>query len=134
MIRRVLVTGGAGFIGSALVRLLVGEAGATVLNLDKLTYAANVASLAEAASPSSYSFAQIDICDHRSVRAALQAFQPEIVMHLAAESHVDRSIDGPAAFVETNIVGAFALLQEALDYWRQLPSERRHAFRFHHVS
>src|SRR4051794_25406228 len=134
MTRRVLVTGGAGFIGSALVRLLVGEMGATVLNLDKLTYAANVISLTEVAGHSCYAFIQGDICDRRRVRGALQEFQPELVIHLAAESHVDRSIDGPAAFVDTNIVGTFALLQETLDYWRALPSERREAFRFHHVS
>jgi dTDP-glucose 4,6-dehydratase len=134
MTRRVLVTGGAGFIGSALVRLLVGEMGATVLNLDKLTYAANLASLAEVSGHAAYSFAQADIGDRARVRAALQEFQPDLVIHLAAESHVDRSIDGPASFVETNIVGTFALLQEALDYWRRLPSERRTAFRFHHVS
>src|SRR5262249_6744663 len=107
MTRRVLITGGAGFIGSALVRLLVDEMGATVLNLDKLTYAANPASLVEVAGHPRYSFTQADIADRRRVRTALQEFQPELVIHLAAESHVDRSIDGPAAFIDTNIVGTF---------------------------
>ena len=134
MTQRVLLTGGAGFIGSALVRLLVSEAGATVLNLDKLTYAANLASLTDVANDPRYTFVQADICDRRRIHAILREFQPDIVMHLAAESHVDRSIDGPAAFVDTNIVGTFVMLQEALEYWRGLEPGRRDTFRFHHIS
>ncbi len=134
MTQRVLVTGGAGFIGSALIRFLVGEMGVTVLNVDKLTYAASLASLTEVADDPRYAFVHGDICDRRRVRAAFQDFQPEMVVHLAAESHVDRSIDGPAAFIDTNIVGTFVMLQEALEYWRKLPPGRRDAFRFHHVS
>jgi dTDP-glucose 4,6-dehydratase len=134
MTQRVFVTGGAGFIGSAFIRFLVGEMGLTALNFDKLTYAANLASLAEVADHPRYTFVQGDICDRQRVRAAFQEFQPDIVMHLAAESHVDRSIDGPAPFIDTNVVGTFILLQEALEYWRKLPSKRRDAFRFHHVS
>jgi dTDP-glucose 4,6-dehydratase len=129
MMQRVLVMGGAGFIGSAVVRLLVGEMGATVLNLDKLTYAANLTSLAEVADDPRYTFVHGDICDRRRARAAFQEFQPDIVMHLAAESHVDRSIDDPAAFIDTNIVGSFVMLQQALEYWRRLSPGRQDAFR-----
>ena len=113
---RILVTGGAGFIGSAVCRRLVGERGESVLNFDKLTYAANLASLAEIEASPLYSFRRGDVGDASAIAAALADFQPDVILHLAAESHVDRSIDGPAAFVETNIVGTFILLQQALGY------------------
>ncbi len=131
---KVMVTGGAGFIGSAVCRLFVGELGVAVLNLDKLTYAANPASLQPIAAEPGYSFRQGDICDRALVAALLRSFQPDAILHLAAESHVDRSIDGPGAFIRTNIEGTYALLEAALDYWRQLPGEDRARFRFHHVS
>ena len=131
---KVLVTGGAGFIGSAACRLLVGELGVSVLNLDKLTYAANLASLKVIDNDPRYRFQQADIADRAAVAAAFAAFQPDAVLHLAAESHVDRSIDGPDDFIRTNIEGTYTLLQAALAYWRGLPGERASAFRFHHVS
>ena len=130
---RVLVTGGAGFIGSAVVRQLIG-AGHAVVNVDKLTYAANLDSVAEVAGSPEYAFEQIDVVDTDAVRAAFEAHRPTAVMHLAAESHVDRSIDGPGVFVSTNIVGTFVMLQEALRYWRGLDGAAREAFRFLHVS
>jgi dTDP-glucose 4,6-dehydratase len=131
---KVLVTGGAGFIGSAVCRLFVGELGATVLNVDKLTYAANLASLRPIENHPNYRFAQADICDRPGIGELFDAFQPDAVLHLAAESHVDRSIDGPGEFIKTNIEGTYALLEEALTYWRELPAERARRFRFHHVS
>jgi dTDP-glucose 4,6-dehydratase len=131
---KVLVTGGAGFIGSAVCRLLVGEMGWAVLNLDKLTYAANPASLRPIEGHPAYTFAEADICDRQRVAALLGAFAPDAILHLAAESHVDRSIDGPGEFIRTNIEGTYALLEAALEYWRGLPAERARQFRFHHVS
>jgi dTDP-glucose 4,6-dehydratase len=131
---KILVTGGAGFIGSAVCRLLVGEGGAEVLNLDKLTYAANLESLKPIEKDPRYSFHRGDIGDRALVRGLLREFQPDAVLHLAAESHVDRSIDGPGEFIKTNIEGTYALLEEALDYWRGLPAGRAARFRFHHVS
>jgi dTDP-glucose 4,6-dehydratase len=131
---RILVTGGAGFIGSAVCRLLVGELGATVLNCDKLTYAANLQSLRTIENHPVYSFRHADICDRAAVMETVQAFKPDAIMHLAAESHVDRSIDGPGEFIRTNIDGTYILLQAALDYWRKLPPEKAAAFRFHHIS
>ncbi|MBI5111967.1 MAG: dTDP-glucose 4,6-dehydratase [Rhodovulum sp.] len=132
--RRILVTGGAGFIGSAVVHHLVDEVGADVLVVDKLTYAGNLASLGGLDGRPGYRFVQADICDAPSMAALFAAFDPDAVMHLAAESHVDRSIDGPMAFIETNVVGTCTLLQAALAHWRTLPTERAAAFRFHHVS
>ncbi|WNJ90023.1 dTDP-glucose 4,6-dehydratase [Bosea sp. 685] len=129
-----LVTGGAGFIGSAVVRKLVGETEHRVCVVDKLTYAGNLASLAPVAGSNRYRFEQADIGDGERMRAIFADFDPDIVMHLAAESHVDRSIDGPGDFVQTNIVGTFALLQEALRHWRGLDEARKAAFRFHHIS
>lgn len=134
MAPRFLVTGGAGFIGSAVVRKLVGEMQADVCVVDKLTYAGNLASLAPVAGSNHYRFEKADIGDGERMLAILDDFGPDIVMHLAAESHVDRSIDGPSAFIETNIVGTFALLQESLRYFRALPEERKAEFRFHHIS
>ncbi|PZU91922.1 MAG: dTDP-glucose 4,6-dehydratase [Chelatococcus sp.] len=131
---RFLVTGGAGFIGSAVVRKLIGETAHRVCVVDKLTYAGNLASLAPIAGSDRYRFEKADIGDGARMRAIFADVDPDIVMHLAAESHVDRSIDGPAAFIETNIVGTFTLLQEALRHYRALPEERKAAFRFHHIS
>lgn len=130
---RVLVTGGAGFIGSNLVRLLIGG-GHDVLNVDKLTYAGNAGSLVDVAGNPRYQFLCADICDAGAMAAAFGGFRPEAVMHLAAESHVDRSIDGPGAFVQTNVVGTFTLLQAARSYYEGLAGRGREQFRFLHVS
>jgi dTDP-glucose 4,6-dehydratase len=132
--KRVLVTGGAGFIGSALCRRLVGREGCQTLNIDKLTYAANLASLTPIAQDGHYCLSVTDICDRAALAAAFDDFQPELVFHLAAESHVDRSIDGPEAFLETNVVGTQRLLSAALDFWRELPAREKAQFRFIHVS
>ncbi|BAN51114.1 dTDP-glucose 4,6-dehydratase [Metapseudomonas resinovorans] len=131
---RILVTGGAGFIGSALIRHLLTETGHEVLNLDKLTYAGNLESLAAVSSDPRYQFLQADIADSQAVGAALASFQPDAMMHLAAESHVDRSIDGPSDFIQTNIVGTYSLLESVRAYWMALEPERKAAFRFHHIS
>jgi dTDP-glucose 4,6-dehydratase len=130
---KILVTGGAGFIGSAVVRRAL-DKGISVVNVDKLTYAANLDNLAGYDSRANYAFVKADICDGGAMRAALEAHQPDAIMHLAAESHVDRSIDGPGAFIETNIVGTFALLQEARRYYEGLSGAAKDRFRFHHVS
>ncbi|WP_271301172.1 dTDP-glucose 4,6-dehydratase [Sphingomonas sp. CV7422] len=131
---RILVTGGAGFIGSALVRHLIRNTGHMVLNLDALTYAATPVALDAVADHPRYRFVQGDICDPQAVRAAIAEFRPEIVTHLAAESHVDRSIDGPGAFVQTNVVGTYTMLAETRAYWQTLDEAARAAFRFHHIS
>jgi len=131
---RILVTGGAGFIGSALVRHLVGHSEHEVLNLDKLTYAGVLSSLRSVENNPRYRFVQADICDAAAVRDVIADFRPQVIAHLAAESHVDRSIDGPGAFIETNIVGTFTMLQEALRFWRTLDEDAKAAFRFHHIS
>lgn len=131
--RTFLITGGAGFIGSEAVRQLVAR-GDTVINLDKLTYAGNLASLDSVASCANYHFVHGDICDAALVNATLKKYQPTMILHLAAESHVDRSILGPADFVQTNIVGTYVMLEQALGYWRQLPQELAAQFRFVHVS
>src|SRR5690349_9950474 len=134
MERRFLVTGGAGFIGSAVVRHLIGSTPHRVLVLDKLTYAGNLDSLASVVSDPNYSFVRADIVDAHTVHRIFTEFSPDVVMHLAAESHVDRSIDGPAEFIRTNVNGTFTLLQAALQHWRNLKEPRRGGFRFHHVS
>ena len=131
---KLLITGGAGFIGSALIRYLIQHTDHTVLNVDKLTYAGNLESLTEVSNNPRYSFVQIDICDRAALDQVFTTHQPDAVMHLAAESHVDRSIDGPAAFIETNIVGTYTMLEAARAYWHTLPEPRKIAFRFHHIS
>ncbi|MEV5033396.1 dTDP-glucose 4,6-dehydratase [Sphingobium sp. LMC3-1-1.1] len=131
---RILVTGGAGFIGSALVRHLVGESDYEVLNLDKLTYAGVLSSLDPVASNLRYHFVQGDIADAALVAKLLAEFRPQVIAHLAAESHVDRSIDGPGEFIQTNIVGTYTMLQQALGYWQGLEQTEKDAFRFHHIS
>ena len=131
---RILVTGGAGFIGSALVRHLVKNVGADVLNVDKLTYAGNLASLKEIEGAPNYQFLQADICDLQKMSEAMTSFKPDRIMHLAAESHVDRSISGAADFVQTNVMGTFSLLEGARHYWNDLSPARKEAFRFLHVS
>lgn len=131
---RLLVTGGAGFIGSALIRHVLQTTSAQVMNVDKLTYAGNLEALAAVAAHPGYHFQQLDICDSAAIRYLFKVFEPTAVIHLAAESHVDRSIEGPAAFIQTNIVGTFTLLEAARDYWDALPTAKKSLFRFHHVS
>lgn len=131
---RILVTGGAGFIGSALVRQLVRKSEHEVLNFDKLTYAATLAAVAPVSDDPRYRFVQGDIGDGSAVRATLNEFKPHVIVHLAAETHVDRSIDGSRAFIDTNIVGTYTLLEAALRYWKGLTGEDRDRFLFHHVS
>lgn len=131
---RVIVTGGAGFIGSAVVRRIVASTDWHVLNLDKLTYAANLDSLRTVEGDSRYRFVKADICDETAIDEVFRSYDPDAVMHLAAESHVDRSIDGPAEFINTNVVGTFAMLQAARRHWSELSDDRRERFRFHHVS
>ena len=131
---RILITGGAGFIGSALVRHLVANTEHEVLNVDKLTYAGVLSSTADAAASDRYRFLQADIVDARAMATAIGDFRPDLIAHLAAESHVDRSLDGPGDFIQTNVVGTYTLLQAALDYWRGLDGVGRSAFRFHHIS
>ena len=130
---KIIVTGGAGFIGCNLVRHLLCQSEHEVLNIDKLTYAGNLESLADLASHARYRFCQIDICDASAVRAAIEDFQPDALMHLAAESHVDRSIDSPDDFVQTNVLGSYHLLQESLRHFRQLTGHAQQRFRFVHV-
>jgi dTDP-glucose 4,6-dehydratase len=131
---KILVTGGAGFIGSAVIRQLIADTDATVINVDKLTYAGNLQSLVSVADNPRYHFEHVDICDAAAVARLFSQYQPHAVMHLAAESHVDRSITGSAAFIQTNIMGTFTLLEAARAYWNVLPPERKSAFRFHHIS
>ncbi|MDL0430174.1 dTDP-glucose 4,6-dehydratase [Marinobacter sp. TBZ242] len=131
---KLLVTGGAGFIGSAVIRHIIANTNDNVVNLDKLTYAGNLESLAEVSESTRYAFEQVDICNRAEVDRILAEHQPDAIMHLAAESHVDRSIDGPAAFIETNIVGTYTLLEAARHYWQGMDEQRRTSFRFHHIS
>ena len=131
---RIFVTGGAGFIGSALIRHLIEHTGHEVLNFDKLTYAGTLSTVERVSGSDRYGFVQGDICDAEAVRAAIAGFAPDVITHLAAESHVDRSIDGPSAFIQTNVVGTFVMLAEARSYWRGLDEGARAAFRFHHIS
>ncbi|MCS1419015.1 dTDP-glucose 4,6-dehydratase [Citrobacter portucalensis] len=131
---KILVTGGAGFIGSAVVRHIIKNTQDTVVNVDKLTYAGNLESLAEVSENNRYYFEHADICDKAAMGRIFATHQPDAVMHLAAESHVDRSITGPAAFIETNIVGTYVLLEAARGYWNELDADKKQAFRFHHIS
>jgi dTDP-glucose 4,6-dehydratase len=131
---RILITGGAGFIGSALVRRLIEHTHHEVLVFDKLTYAGLLSSLEPVSGSNRYGFVQGDICDANAVGAAIAEFRPQVIAHLAAESHVDRSIDGPGEFVQTNVVGTFTMLQQALGYWRGLEGDEKANFRFHHIS
>ena len=131
---RILVTGGAGFIGSCVVRHIIKNTNDEVLNLDKLTYAGNLESLKEIDQNPRYQFQQVDICDSSKLEQIFEHFQPDAIMHLAAESHVDRSIDGPSAFIQTNIVGTYILLEAARKYWQALDDNKKANFRFHHIS
>ena len=134
MSTKILITGGAGFIGSALTRHLIKNSDCSVLVYDKLTYAGNLSSLTSISSSDRFSFLRADICDRTSLSGVFSDFEPDVVMHLAAESHVDRSIDGPATFIETNLVGTFTMLDCALNYWRQQPVQKARDFRFIHIS
>ncbi|WP_407305251.1 dTDP-glucose 4,6-dehydratase [Acinetobacter sp.] len=134
MIIKILLTGGAGFIGSAVIRHIIKATEHHVLNIDKLTYAGNLESLTAVSGHPRYQFSQTDICDHAAVEQLFSDFQPDAVMHLAAESHVDRSIDGPAAFITTNIVGTYTLLEVARKYWQNLDDIKKSKFKFHHIS
>ena len=131
---KLLVTGGAGFIGSAVIRHIIRNTNDEVVNLDKLTYAGNLESLAEISHNVRYAFEQVDICDRSEVDRVLRQHRPDVIMHLAAESHVDRSIDGPAEFIETNILGTYNLLEASRQYWQNLEGEKKADFRFHHIS
>lgn len=131
---KLFITGGAGFIGSAVIRHIINNTDHSVVNVDKLTYAGNLESLESVENNSRYTFEQVDICDANEIKRVFNEHQPDIVMHLAAESHVDRSIDGPGEFIQTNIVGTYVLLEEVRDYWSNLDSDKKDNFRFHHVS
>ncbi|MGO4746199.1 dTDP-glucose 4,6-dehydratase [Serratia quinivorans] len=133
-LKRILVTGGAGFIGSAVVRHIIDATQDRVVVVDKLTYAGNLESLAVIADSERYAFEQVDICDRAALDRVFAQYQPDVIMHLAAESHVDRSIDGPAAFIETNVVGTYTMLEAARHYWQPLDAEKKQSFRFHHIS
>ncbi len=134
MNKRFLITGGAGFIGSAVIRHLINHTSHNVLNVDKLTYAGNLKSLSSIDNNPRYSFKKVDICDSNSIKAIFNSYRPDVVMHLAAESHVDRSISGPIDFIQTNIIGTYNLLETARDYWETLNNDEKDIFRFHHVS
>ena len=132
--KNILVTGGAGFIGSAVIRYLINETNSNVLNIDKLTYAGNLESLETVSNNPRYQFLHADICDKVAMTKAFDDFEPDIVMHLAAESHVDRSIDGPIDFIQTNIIGTYNLLEVARNYWQNLTEDKKSRFKFHHIS
>jgi dTDP-glucose 4,6-dehydratase len=131
---RILITGGAGFIGSEVIRQYIAETDVTVVNVDKLTYAGNLDSLAPVDGDPRYRFERLDICDAEALHEVFGQYQPDAVMHLAAESHVDRSIDGPSEFIQTNVVGTTVLLETAREYWSALEGGRKGRFRFHHIS
>ena len=131
---KIMVTGGAGFIGSAVIRHIINNTDDSVVNVDKLTYAGNLESLLSVSNSPRYAFEKVDICDRHTLDGVLKRHQPDVIMHLAAESHVDRSIDGPAAFMETNIIGTYTLLEAARQYWKTLDEAAQKGFRFHHIS
>ena len=131
---KIIITGGAGFIGSAVIRQYINDTEHEIINLDALTYAGNLESLVDVDKSSRYTFEHVNICDMNELERVFRQHQPDAVMHLAAESHVDRSIDGPAAFIQTNIVGTYNLLDVAKKYWDVLPEDKKKIFRFHHVS
>ena len=134
MIKKLLITGGSGFIGSALIRYIINHTQDSVINIDKLTYAANQSALKEVENNPRYAFEQVDICDLKAIERVFEKYQPDAVMHLAAESHVDRSITGAADFIQTNIVGTYTLLEVAKNYWHTLDEAKKTSFRFHHIS
>jgi len=134
MFLNILITGGAGFIGSSVIRHIIDNTDHSVINVDKLTYAGNLESLISIESDTRYAFEQVDICNAKEIKRVFNKHQPDIVMHLAAESHVDRSIDGPGEFIQTNIVGTYVLLEEAKSYWLSLEKGKKEGFRFHHIS
>ena len=134
MIKKLLITGGSGFIGSALIRYIINYTQDSVINIDKLTYAANQSALKEVENNPRYTFEQVDICDLKAIERVFEKYQPDAVMHLAAESHVDRSITGAADFIQTNIVGTYTLLEVAKNYWHTLDEAKKTSFRFHHIS
>ena len=133
-IKTILVTGGAGFIGSAVIRHIINDTNHTVINVDKLTYAGNLKSLISISENPRYNFEQVDICDANGIAGIFRQYQPDIIMHLAAESHVDRSIEVPGEFIKTNIIGTYNLLEQARTYWTQLKENKKADFRFHHIS
>lgn len=133
-VKKILITGGAGFIGSAVIRHIINDTRHTVVNIDKLTYAGNLESLASVSENARYAFEQVDICNAVMLKRLFKRYQPDIVMHLAAESHVDRSIDEPSEFIQTNIVGTYTLLEQARAYWSKLEGDKKASFRFHHIS
>lgn len=132
--KKIIITGGAGFIGSAVIRHIINDTKHIAINVDKLTYAGNLESLESIENNDRYSFEQVDICDTAEIKRIFNTHQPDIVIHLAAESHVDRSIDGPGEFIQTNIIGTYVLLEQAKDYWSSLKDNRKNNFKFHHVS
>jgi len=132
--KKILITGGAGFIGSALIRHIVNDTKHVTINVDKLTYAGNIESLGHIKNNDRYSFEEVDICDTSEIKRVFNTHQPDIVIHLAAESHVDRSIDGPGEFIQTNIVGTYVMLEQAKDYWLSLKGNKKDNYKFHHVS
>jgi len=134
MRKKFLITGGAGFIGSAVIREIINNTGHSVVNVDKLTYAANLDSLVSVENDPRYIFEQVDICDSKAIKRVFNKYKPDIVMHLAAESHVDRSIAGPGDFIQTNIIGTYVLLEGARHYWSNLEPDQKNSFRFHHIS
>ena len=134
MLKKILITGGAGFIGSAVIRYVINRTIHSIVNVDKLTYAGNLESLETIENSDRYIFEQVDICDDNEIKRVFTEHRPDVVMHLAAESHVDRSIDGPGEFIQTNIVGTYVLLEEAKGYWLSLEGDKKDSFRFHHIS
>ena len=134
MKKKILVTGGAGFIGSTVIKHIINNTNYSVVNIDKLTYAGNLKTLESVSKDSRYDFEKVDICNASEIKRVFNKHQPWIVMHLAAESHVDRSIDSPSDFIQTNVIGTYTMLQTSLSYWSKLQGEKKNNFRFHHIS